>query len=124
MKKKNCENTTVIFQCADRNRTEIYEMNGCEKVLKVRALINDTTGNPYNYTLIVFSISKNDAHLRPTQVMNITSQNMNMPIDSMWGSCGDMLQFQLSDVDAESHVFLEIEYETCIPQACCDCKKK
>lgn len=123
MKKKNCENTTVIFQCADRNRTEIYEMNGCEKVLKVRSLIDPVTELPYNYTLNVFSVSKNDAHLRQTQVMNIMNQNMNMPIDSMWGSCGDMLIFQLSDVVADAHVFVEIEYETCIPQPCCDCKK-
>lgn len=123
MKKKNCENTTVIFQCADRNRTEIYEMNGCEKVLKVRSLIDETTGNPYNYTLTIFSVSNNDAHSRQVQVMNIMNENINIPIDSMWGSCGDSLIFQLSDVVPDSHVFIEIQYETCIPQPCCDCKK-
>lgn len=105
----------IIFNEADRNQTQRYKVRGCEKVIVVRT----DAGLPFQ--LDIETMSQNDPHFRTLNVMTVTS-NMDICLkDFPCLACGMDVVFRLSQVDPNSHVFVEILDETCIPEGCCNC---
>lgn len=110
--------STIIFDELDRHKTVRYKVKGCEKAIIVRS---DTT---LNFNLDIATMSLSDPHYRRQSMLVITNQGdydiSNMPI-----GCGMELIFQVDDsIDPASHLFVEIIYETCIPEKCCPCEGK
>ena len=108
--------STIIFDEADRNRTVRYKVKGCEKVIVVRSDL----GLPFN--LDIETMSQNDPHYRINPLMNINTSG-DYQIDMMPIACGMDLIFRIdAGIDPNSHLFVEILYETCVPEKCCPCK--
>ncbi len=113
---------TIIFNEADRNQTAIYNVKGCEKMVIIRG----ASALPFNLT--IESVSLNDPHSRPLFIMS-TGSNMDVcigvdnPVTNNIPclACGQKLIFKLDSVDPQAHVFVEILYETCVPEKCCNC---
>jgi hypothetical protein len=109
-------NPTIIFEEEDRHKTKRYKIKGCEKAIIVRS---DTAA----FILQVETMSLNDAHYRPQNLLNIVSPG-DYPIDMLPIGCGMELIFRIEEpLDPNSHLFVEIQYETCIPEKCCPCGK-
>ena len=106
----------IIFNELDRNKTARYTVKGCEKAVIVRSDMS----LPFNMT--VETISLKDPHYRKCPFLNINQSGdyslVNTPI-----GCGMELIFQVDDsIDPNAHLFVEIVYETCVPEKCCPCK--
>ena len=107
--------STIIFNELDRHKTARYKVKGCERAVIVRSDVSI-------FNLTVETMSLEDPHYRRNPFMTITQAGdysmVNMPI-----GCGTELIFQVDDsLDPLAHLFVEIVYETCIPEKCCNCK--
>ncbi len=106
---------TIIFNEVDRNQTARYPVKGCEKVIVVRG-----TGV---FNLEIYSESRLDPHGRALQVMSVT-QDQDICLNQFpCIACGMDLVFKTdSTIDPQAHLFVEVLYETCVPEPCCNCK--
>lgn len=108
----------IIFDELDRHKTRRYKVRGCEKVLVVRSL--NTT---INFTLEIDTKSLKDPHYRINHLMTITNPG-NYDLSNLSIACGMELTFTiLEPFDPSHHLFVEILYETCVPEKCCICPK-
>lgn len=108
--------STVIFSEEDRHKTVRYKVKGCEKAVIVRS---DVTG----FILQVETMSLKDSHFRINNFMNITMPGDYSLINTPIG-CGMELVFRIEEpLDPLAHLFVEIVYETCVPEPCCICEK-
>jgi len=107
----------IIFNEADRFKTVLYNVIGCEKALVVRS------DQPPPYNLDIETMSLSDPHKRSNAFMTIT-QNGDYNIDMMPLGCGMQLIFKTDNtITPDAHLFVEIIYETCVPEECCACNK-
>jgi len=108
--------STIIFNEEDRHKTARYKIKGCEKAIIVRS---DATA----FILQVETMSLSDPHYRSNNFLNIVSPG-DYDISHMPIGCGMELIFRIEEpLDPAAHLFVEIVYETCIPEKCCDCDK-
>jgi hypothetical protein len=115
-KKKTKMNTTIIFNELDRHKTARYKVKGCEKAVIVRS---DTTTA---FNLDISTMSLEDPHYRTNPFMSIVQAGDYSIINTPIG-CGMELIFQVDDsIDPLAHLFVEIIYDTCVPEKCCGCK--
>ncbi len=106
--------STVIFSEADRHQTVRYTVTGCEKAIIVRSDVGA-------FILQVETMSKQDSHFRVQNLMNIVMAGDYPLIDASIG-CGMELIFRIEEpLDPAAHLFVEIVYDTCVPEECCDC---
>lgn len=105
---------TIIFNEVDRNQTARYKVKGCESVIVVRS-----SGI---FNLEIETVSQLDPHFRPVQVITVLQSQDVCVSQYPCVACGMDLIFKLdSTTDPQAHVFVEILYDTCIPEPCCDC---
>ena len=108
--------STIIFNELTTHKTAKHTVTGCEKIIMVRSLIAG------GFSLEVSTISKKDPHVRPFVIMTINTSGDYIISDRI--ACGMDLMFRTDDttMDPNSHLFVEILYETCIPEKCCPCE--
>jgi len=113
----------IIFNEETRDVTEIHDVTGCEKMIMVRGT------SPFAFTLNINSMALSDPHKRRKPLTTVTSSDENICIGCCETAnfnipcvaCGEQLEFQLSGVDPNAHVFVEILDDTCVPEKCCNC---
>lgn len=106
--------STIIFSEEDRHKTVRYKVVGCERAIIVRSDIAA-------FILQVETMSLEDAHFRTNNLMNIVMSG-DYNIQDMPIGCGMELIFRIEEpLDPNAHLFVEIVYETCMPEQCCDC---
>ncbi len=107
-------NTKIIFEELDRHKTARYTLKGCEKAIIVRSDVP-------SFNLTIETMSFKDSHYRKNPFMVITQAGDYSIINTPIG-CGLELIFQVDDqIDPAAHLFVEVIYETCVPEKCCKC---
>lgn len=108
---------TIIFNEEDRSKRARYKIQGCEKTIIVRGLIQPAT-------LTLYTVSQLDPHWRLNQVFQVGNDTDICVEQFPCLTCGMDLIFELNidPTGTNNRVFVEILEDTCVPEPCCDCK--